>query len=98
MNVGQSCTSPTETLSPPNNLENSSKYWKMEEKQKYKSSTENVEAFSGQRRANRQIKKVGSSSSVINKYINAAVERQQRTSQLVQPILNQKRTASMSSH
>ena len=41
--------------------------------------------------------KKAASTSVVNKYINAAVERQQRTNYLVKPILEQKRTNSLSS-
>ena len=36
--------------------------------------------------------------SVVSKYINAAVERQQRTSTLAKPVLKQKRNQSISSH
>ena len=44
-------------------------------------------------------RKVPSASSVVNKFINAAVERHQRTSKLSKPILEQrKRTNSVSSH
>lgn len=53
----------------------------------------------GQKRANRPGKKFHSSgSSIINKYISAAYERQQRTNLLAQPILDQKRNHSLNSH
>ena len=71
--ASQSCTSPTETLSPVNHLENSSKYWRMEEKQSHLK-TDKVEEYH-LKKVNRHAKKLGPASSVINKYINAAVER-----------------------
>ena len=71
---GQSCTSPT-TLSPPPQKESPLNYQQREEKLDEPRAEEDTVV-----KMPKAGRKVPSASSVVNKFINAAVERRHRTS------------------